>query len=150
MAPPLRSEANRLAVIEGLKDGTIDAIATDHAPHDQESKRVPMERAANGVVGLETMLPVSLELYHEGEIGLLPLLALMTSRPADLLKLPQGRLRRGAPADLIVFDPNVVWTIDNKKLHSKSKNSPFDERVVKGRTRLTMVDGRIVHRLSGA
>ena len=150
MAPPLRSEASRLAVIEGLKDGTIDAIATDHAPHDQESKRVTMERAANGVVGLETMLPISLELYHAGEIGLLPLLALMTHRPADLMKLPQGRLRRGAPADLIVFDPDLRWTIDAKKFVSKSKNSPFDDREVKGRNRLTMVDGRIVHRLNGA
>jgi len=145
MSPPLRSEANRLAVIEGLIDGTIDAIATDHAPHDQESKRVPMERAANGVVGLETMLPISLELYHAGKISIMALIALMTQRPANLMKLPQGRLKRGAPADLIVFDPNACWTIDAKKFVSKSKNSPFDERKVKGRNLLTMVDGRIVY-----
>ncbi|MGD9538159.1 MAG: dihydroorotase [Alphaproteobacteria bacterium] len=150
MAPPLRSEANRRAVIEGLKDGTIDAIATDHAPHDQDSKRVPMERAANGVVGLETMLPISLELYHAGEIGLGALLALMTVRPADLLKLPQGRLKKGAPADLLIFDPERAWTIDAKQFRSKSKNSPFDERQVKGRALITTVDGRIVHRLDGA
>ncbi len=149
MAPPLRSEANRRAVIEGLKDGTIDAIATDHAPHDQESKRVPMERAANGVVGLETMLPISLELHHAGTLGLIDLLRLMTVRPADLLKLPQGRLKKGAPADLVVLDPNREWTIDAKQFRSKSKNTPFDGRVVRGRALVTMVDGRVVHRLDG-
>ena len=137
-------------MIEGLKDGTIDAIATDHAPHDQDSKRVPMERAANGVVGVETMLAVSLELYHAGEIGLGDLLALMTVRPANLLSLPQGRLKKGAPADLLVFDPDRAWTIDAKQFRSKSKNSPFDERAVKGRALITAVDGRIVHRLDGA
>jgi dihydroorotase len=149
MAPPLRSEANRQAVIEGLTDGTIDAIATDHAPHDQESKRVPMERAANGVVGLETMLPISLELYHAGALGLVDLLRLMTVRPADLLKLPQGRLRKGAPADLVLIDPDHDWTVEARALRSKSKNTPFDGRAVKGRALLTAVDGRIVHRLNG-
>ena len=99
MAPPLRSEANRKAMVEGLKDGTIDAIASDHAPHDQESKRVPMERAANGIVGLETMLPLSLELYHGGHLSLRDVLRRLTSAPADLLGLDAGRLRRGAPAD---------------------------------------------------
>jgi dihydroorotase len=146
MAPPLRSEANRLAIVEGLKDGTIDAIATDHAPHDQESKRLPMERAANGVVGLETMLPISLELYHAGALDLRALLALMTVRPAHLLGLPQGRLQKGAPADLLVFDPTLSWQIDPKKFLSKSKNSPFDDRTVRGRALITAVDGRIVHR----
>jgi dihydroorotase len=145
MAPPLRSEANRQAVVAGLKDGTIDAIATDHAPHDQESKRVTMAHAANGVVGLETMLALALELYHQGEIPLLALLQRMTVGPADLLALPAGRLKRGAPADLLLFDAALPWQIDNDRFHSKSRNSPFDGREVRGRALRTVVDGRTVY-----
>ena len=145
MSPPLRNEANRLAMIEGLKDGTIDAIATDHAPHDQESKRVTMAQAANGIVGLETLLPLSLELYHRGEMSLLAVLRRMTSAPADLLRLPAGRLRKGAPADLLLFDLDRPWRIDKDAFHSKSKNSPFDGRPVQGRVLRTVVDGRSVY-----
>ena len=145
MAPPLRSEANRQAVVAGLKDGTIDAIATDHAPHDQESKRVTMAHAANGVVGLETMLALALELYHQGEIPLLDVLQRMTVGPADLLALPAGRLKRGAPADLLLFDAALPWKIDNDRFHSKSRNSPFDGREVRGRALRTVVDGRTVY-----
>lgn len=145
MAPPLRSEANRQAVVAGLKDGTIDAIATDHAPHDQESRRVTMAHAANGVVGLETMLALALELYHQGEIPLLALLQRMTVGPADLLALPAGRLKRGAPADLLLFDAALPWQIDNDRFHSKSRNSPFDGREVRGRALRTVVDGRTVY-----
>ena len=145
MSPPLRNEANRLAMIEGLKDGTIDAIATDHAPHDQESKRVTMAQAANGIVGLETLLPLSLELYHRGEMSLLAVLRRMTSAPADLLRLPAGRLRKGAPADLLLFDLDRPWRIDKDAFHSKSKNSPFDGRPVQGRVLRTVVDGRTVY-----
>ena len=145
MAPPLRSEANRQAVVAGLKDGTIDAIATDHAPHDQESKRVTMAHAANGVVGLETMLALALELYHQGEIPLLDVLQRMTVGPADLLALPAGRLKRGAPADLLLFDAALPWQIDNDRFHSKSRNSPFDGREVRGRALRTVVDGRTVY-----
>ena len=142
MAPPLRSEINRTAIVEGLKDGTIDAIATDHAPHDQESKRLPMAHAANGIVGLETLLPLSLELYHGGHMSLLELLRRLTLAPAELLKLPVGRLRKGAPADLLLFDLEAPWVVDSTKFRSMSKNTPFDGRPVQGRALRTIVDGR--------
>ena len=142
MAPPLRNEANRTAIVEGLKDGTIDAIATDHAPHDQESKRLPMAHAANGIVGLETLLPLSLELFHGGHMALLELLRRLTLAPAELLKLPVGRLRKGAPADLLLFDLEAPWVVDSTKFRSMSKNTPFDGRPVQGRALRTVVDGR--------
>ena len=149
MAPPLRSEVNRTAIVEGLKDGTIDAIATDHAPHDQESKRLPMAHAANGIVGLETLLPLSLELYHGGHLPLLDLLRRLTLAPAELLKLPVGRLRKGAPADLLLFDLEAPWVVDSTKFRSMSKNTPFDGRPVQGRALRTIVDGRSLFTLDG-
>ena len=145
MAPPLRSEVNRTAIVEGLKDGTIDAIATDHAPHDQESKRLPMAHAANGIVGLETLLPLSLELFHGGHMPLLELLRRLTLAPAELLKLPVGRLRKGAPADLLQFDLEAPWVVDSTKFRSMSKNTPFDGRPVQGRALRTIVDGRTLY-----
>ncbi len=147
MAPPLRDEASRQAVIEGLRDGTIDAIATDHAPHDQDSKRLPFAHAANGIVGLETLLPLALELVHGRHMDLLDLLGVMTVRPADLLGLDVGRLAKGAPADLVLFDPDRAWRVEADAFHSKSKNSPFDERPVQGRALRTVVGGRTVYRL---
>ena len=149
MAPPLRSETNRTAIVEGLKDGTIDAIATDHAPHDQESKRLPMAHAANGIVGLETLLPLSLELYHGGHMSLLELLRRLTLAPAELLKLPVGRLRKGAPADLLLFDLEAPWVVDSTKFRSMSKNTPFDGRPVQGRALRTIIDGRTLFTLDG-
>ncbi len=147
MAPPLRSEENRLAVLEGLKDGTIDAIATDHAPHDQESKRVPFAHAANGVVGLETLLPLALDLYHLGHMPLLGLLKTVTVTPADLLGIPAGRLQRGRAADLVLFAPALEWTLETQALRSKSKNSPFADRRMKGRALRTIVNGQMVYEL---
>ena len=149
MAPPLRHEDSRRAVVEGLRDGTIDAIATDHAPHDQDSKRLPLAHAANGIVGLETLLPLSLELYHNGHMTLLELLATMTVRPAELLGLDVGRLTVGAPADLLLFDLDSPWQINVDDFHSKSKNSPFDGRPVQGRPLRTVVGGRTVYRADG-
>lgn len=146
MNPPLRSEKDRMAVIEGLRDGTIDAIATDHAPHDQESKRVPLSSAAFGIVGLETMLPLSLSLYHQGIMPLRDVMAAMTYKPADIIHVPAGRLRKGARADLALIDLNTAWSIDPKQFMSKSLNSPFDDWPVKGRAIRTVVGGDTVFR----
>lgn len=144
MNPPLRAEKDRLAVIEGLKDGTIDAIATDHAPHDQESKRVPLASAAFGIVGLETMLSLSLSLYHQGIMPLRDVMAAMTYKPADIIHVPAGRLAKGARADLTLIDLDHAWKIDPKQFHSKSLNSPFDDWPVKGRAVRTVVGGDTV------
>ena len=147
MNPPLRAESDRIALIEGLADGTIDAIATDHAPHDTESKRVPMDLAAFGIVGLETMLSLSLGLVHNGSLRLREALAAMTYKAADIIHADAGRLRKGAPADLTLFDLNAAWTITNESLHSKSKNSPFDGWQTKGRALRTVVGGETVFKL---
>ncbi len=142
VSPPLRSEDDRLAILEGVADGTIDAIASDHSPHDQESKRLPFANAEPGIVGLETLLPLSLQLYHWGKAGLLDLLAHLTVKPAEILGLDAGRLAKGAPADLLIFKPDLSWKIEPDSFESKSKNSPFEGLPVQGRVARTVVDGR--------
>jgi dihydroorotase len=149
VSPPLRSEWDRRAVIAGLKDGTIDAIASDHSPHDQESKRLPFASAASGIIGLETLLALTLELYHNGHLGLLEALRPLTQRPADILRLPAGRLAVGAAADLVVFDLDQPWRIDVDALRSKSKNAPYDGRPVQGRVLRTVIAGRSVFIFEG-
>ncbi len=145
LSPPLRAEEDRLAVIEGLKDGTIDVVASDHAPHDEESKRLPFAQAAFGGIGLETLLAVTLELFHNGNLDLLATLKLITCAPADLLGLKAGRLQKGAAADLTLIDLERGWKIDADKMLSISKNSPFDGHLVQGRVLRTVVDGRTVY-----
>lgn len=147
MNPPLRAETDRLAVIEGLKDGTIDAIATDHAPHDQESKRVPISSAAFGIVGLETMLPLSLALYHKGLMSLKDIIAKMTYKPADIISVPVGRIKKGMVADLTLIDLNREWEINPRDFCSKSQNSPFEGYKAKGRAIRTIVGGETVYSL---
>ena len=144
VSPPLRSEWDRRAVIGGLKDGTIDAIASDHSPHDQESKRLPFTSAASGIIGLETLLPLTLELHHNGSLPLLQALGAVTSRPAEILRLPAGRLAVGEPADLLIFDLDSPWRVDVDAMHSKSKNSPYDGRPVQVRALRTVVAGQSV------
>ena len=144
LSPPLRSEPDRRAVIEGLRDGTIDAIASDHAPWDQDSKRLPFGSAACGIVGLETLLPLSLELYHNRRLALLEVLRRLTSSPAGILGLPAGRLAAGAPADLVLLDLDESWQISTDAFRSKSKNAPFDGRPVRGSVQRTIVDGRTI------
>lgn len=144
LSPPLRSEADRRAVVEGLRDGTIDAIASDHAPQDQESKRLPFASAASGVVGLETLLPLSLELYHNGHLPLLTLLRKLSQAPADILRLSAGRLAVGAPADLVIFDLDRPWRIAVDAFRSKCRNAPYDGRPVQGRALRTVVSGRSI------
>ncbi len=146
LSPPLRSEDDRLAVVEGIKDGTIDAIASDHAPHDEDSKRLPFMQAAFGGVGLETLLAVSLDLYHNGQMPLIEVLAKVTSAPANLLGLPAGRLAKGAAADLTIIDPGAGWQVKDNDLSSKAKNTPFDGRPVQGKVLRTIIDGRTVYR----
>ncbi|MEX2643124.1 MAG: amidohydrolase family protein, partial [Acetobacterales bacterium] len=146
LSPPLRSDEDRLAVVAALQDGTIDIIVSDHAPQDVESKRLPFAQAAHGGVGLETLLPISLNLYHGGAMSLLDVLAKLTVNPARLLGLDCGRLARGAPADLVLFDLDRGWKIKDERLHSKSKNTPFDGRPVQGKVLLTVVGGRTVFR----
>lgn len=145
LSPPLRVESDRKAVIEGIKDGTITAIASDHAPQDQDSKRLPFAQAAFGGVGLETLLAVSLSLHHSEGMPLAEVLAFLTYKPAQLLGLPGGTLAQGAPADLVLFDPNHGWRIDPDSFVSKSKNSPFDGKPVQGKVLRTVVDGRTVY-----
>lgn len=145
LSPPLRLESDRRAIVDAIKDGTVDCIASDHTPEDEESKRLPFAAAAFGGVGLETLLAVTLELYHNGHLTLLQALKFLTSAPADLLKLRAGRLAQGRPADLIVFDPDRGWKVSADKLLSKSKNSPFDGRLVQGLVTRTVIDGRTVH-----
>ena len=143
--PPLRDERDRRAVIEGLRDGAIEVISSGHDPQDPDAKRLPFEQAASGVIGLETLLPLALELVHNGHLTLLEALGKMTSAPARLLRLPVGRLARGAPADLLVFDLDLPWRIDDAAFRSKSKNSPFGGRPVQGRAWRTVVAGACVY-----
>jgi dihydroorotase len=147
MNPPLRSEEDRLAIIEGLADGTIDAIATDHAPHDQESKRVPLASAAFGIVGVETMLPLSLELVHQKHLTLRDAIGKMTNKAADIIHQPAGRLKKGLRADLTLIDLDHKWTIEPDDFVSKSKNSPFQGVKAKGRAIRTVVRGQTVYTL---
>lgn len=146
LRPPLRSETDRQAVISGLADGTIDAIASDHAPLDQDVKRQPFSQAEPGIIGLETLLVLTLGLVHDGYMDLRSALARLTCNPADILCLQAGRLVVGAPADLVMFHADRGWRLVADSFASKSKNSPFDGRPVSGRVALTMVDGRILHR----
>jgi dihydroorotase len=147
--PPLRTEADRLAVVQGLVDGTIDVIASDHCPQDQDSKRLPFAQAEFGVVGLETLLPAGLSLVHDGTLTLLDLLDKLTCAPADVLGLEAGRLCKGAPADIILFDPDTPWRIRPEDLISLSKNTPFEGRLVQGRVMRTIVDGRTIFEANG-
>jgi dihydroorotase len=146
--PPLRSEDDRQAVVAAISDGTVDAIASDHAPQDQDAKRLPFAQAAFGGCGLESLLPVTLELYQHGTLSLIDALRLLTSAPADLMGLKAGRLAKDRPADLILFDPERGWKFEADAMLSKSKNSPFDGRLVQGRVLRTVIDGRTVFQRS--
>ncbi len=144
LSPPLRHEDDRQAVIEALASGTVDVIVSDHNPQDVENKRLPFAEAADGAVGLETLLSAALRLVHSDRLSLPKLLRAMSTKPAEILGLPSGRLKIGAPADLILFDPDAPYVLDKRDLKSLSKNSPFDEARLEGQVTITMVAGRIV------
>jgi dihydroorotase len=145
LSPPLRAEDDRKRLVEALGSGLVDVIMSDHNPQDVETKRVPFAEASPGAIGLETMLTAGLRLVHGGEIDLPKLLRAMSTRPAELLGLPGGTLRSGAPADVIVVDLDMPWVLDPAELKSKCKNTPFDEARFSGRVVRTIVAGRTVY-----
>ena len=145
VTPPLRAEDDRKALVEALGQGLIEVVMSDHNPQDVETKRLPFAEAAAGAIGLETMLSAGLRLVHAGEIDLPAMLRAMSTRPAELLGLPGGTLKSGAPADVIVIDTDVPWLVDPTELKSKCKNTPFDEARMTGRVVRTIVTGRTVY-----
>ena len=145
LEPPLRAEDDRQALIEGLVSGLVDIVVSAHAPAPAEDKRLPFEEATPGSIGLETLLPALLSLWHEGRAPLAQLMRAVTLAPAEAIGLAAGRLTIGAPADLVLCDLAAPRVIDAAALISKSKNSAFDGRRLQGAVRMTLVDGRVVH-----
>lgn len=145
MNPPLREESDRQAIIEGLRDGTIDIIATDHAPHSKEEKERPITKAPSGIIGLETALALGVtNLVGEKQLSMAQLIAAMAANPAKMYGLPAGTLAEGAAADIVIFDPDASQTV--RDFASKSSNTPFAGQTLRGVVRYTIVDGRIAYR----
>lgn len=146
--PPLRTPADVEGILEGLRDGTIDAIATDHAPHSAEEKARPITEAPSGMIGLETALAASLTaLYHTGVMSLSDILRRMTINPACILRLPgKGRLAVGSDADLVLFDPDEAWTVDPERFLSLARNTPFAGKQLKGKVKYTVLGGEIIYK----
>jgi dihydroorotase len=145
LTPPLRGEDDRKLLVEAIASGLVDVVMSDHNPQDVETKRLPFAEAAPGAIGIETMLVAGLRLVHREELSLTTLLRAMSTRPAELLGLPGGTLRNGAPADIIVVDLDVPWVLDPNELKSKCKNTPFDEARMQGRVVRTIVAGRTAY-----
>ncbi len=144
LSPPLRAEDDRAALVNAVRDGLIDVIVSGHDPRPAEDKRLPFAEAAFGAVGLETLLPGALSLHHRDDIPLTQVLRAVTQKPAELLKLPQGRLAKGAPADIILLDVAAPFRLDSDTLRSKSNNSPFDEKLMQGAVKRTFIAGKTV------
>lgn len=148
MNPPLRTEADRLAIIDGIKDGTIDMIVTDHAPHTREEKARPMDKAPSGITGLETSLGLGIkELVAPGHISLMKLVELMSTAPAEFYRMVPGSIRRGAPADLVIFGENEEWEVREEDFASKAANSPFIGWTLPGKVHYTICAGKVVYSL---
>ncbi|WP_454657346.1 dihydroorotase [Bosea beijingensis] len=145
VTPPLRHEDDRLAMVAALAEGVIDVVVSDHDPQDVETKRQPFSECADGALGIETMLSAAQRLVQAGQIGLPQLLAALSARPAALIGLSAGRLAIGAPADLVLFDPEAPFVVDKRKLKSRAKNSPFDEARLEGIVAATFVGGRVAY-----
>ncbi len=143
LSPPLRTENDRQALVEAVNDGIIDVIVSDHKPEDEESKRLTFSQAATGATGVETMLPLALELFHNKSINLKKLVASLTFNPAKILKIDKGSLEKGKNVDLCVFDINKAWKVDKNKLKSKSKNTPIESRRLQGQVIKTFIKGEL-------
>ncbi|WMT90345.1 dihydroorotase [Pelagibacterium sp. H642] len=144
--PPLRTEDDRLALVEALKTGVIDVIVSDHDPQDSEGKRQPFADAATGAIGLETLLAAALRLVHSGDVDLMTVLRAMTIRPAEILGLNSGRIAKGAKADLCLFDPDYPWIVEEARIRSRSTNTTFENARMTGKVMATVVGGNIVYR----
>jgi len=145
LSPPLRTEDDRLGLIEGINDGTIDVIVSDHKPEDEESKRLTFDKAATGAAGIETLLPLALELFHNDSIKLDKLIASMTANPSKILGINKGNLDIGNDADLCILDIDKPWTVKQSELKSKSKNTPIENRNLQGQVLKTFVKGEIAY-----
>ena len=144
ISPPLRSEKDRLSLISGIKDGLIDVIVSDHKPEDEESKRLPFAQAATGAIGVETLLPLSLELYHNESLGLKKIIETLTINPSNILKIQKGSLKKGLDADICVFDLKKPWMVKGDQLKSKSKNTAIEDRKLQGKVLMTFLNGELV------
>ena len=143
LSPPLRTERDRQSLVEAINDGTIDVIVSDHKPEDEESKRLTFSQAATGATGIETLLPLSLELFHNKSVQLMKLIASITSNPAKILGIEKGNLDKGREADLCIFDINKSWTVNKDNLKSKSKNTPIENRKMQGQILKTFIKGEL-------
>jgi dihydroorotase len=145
ISPPLRTEEDRLSLVQGIKENLIDVIVSDHLPEDEESKRLPFAQAATGAIGIETLLPLSLEMYHNESLSLSKIIAAITINPSKILKINKGSLKKGSDADICIFDLEVPWKLDAEKLKSKSKNSAIEERKLQGKVLMTFLNGELVY-----
>ena len=145
LSPPLRDEKNRLSLVEGLKNELIDVIVSDHIPEDEESKRLPFAQAATGSIGVETLLPLALELYHNNSLSLDKIIKCLTINPAKILKINKGTLKIGADADLCVLDLEKPWVVKPENLKSKSKNTAIENRKLQGKVKMTFLNGDLVY-----
>ncbi len=145
LSPPLRNEEDRLSLIEGVKNDLIDVIVSDHIPEDEESKRLPFAQAATGSIGIETLLSLSLELYHNESLSLEKIIKCLTINPAKILKIDKGTLKSGSDADLCIFDLEKPWVVKAEKLKSKSKNTAIEDRKLQGKVKMTFLNGELVY-----
>ncbi len=145
LSPPLRLEEDRLALVQGIKDGLIDVIVSDHLPEDEESKRLPFAQAATGAIGVETLLPLSLEMYHNESLPLNKIIETLTINPAKILNIKKGTLAKGSDGDICIFDLEAPWKVDANKLQSKSKNTAIENRNLQGKILMTYLNGELVY-----
>ncbi len=145
LSPPLREENDRLSLIKGIKDDLIDVIVSDHIPEDEESKRLPFAQAATGAIGIETLLPLAIELYHNDSLDLDKIIECLTINPAKILKINKGTLKKGSDADICVFDLEKPWVVKAEELKSKSKNTAIENRKLQGKVKMTFLNGELVY-----
>ena len=145
MSPPLRAEKDRISLIEGIKNDLIDVIVSDHIPEDEESKRLPFAQAATGSIGIETLLSLAIELYHNKSLPLEKIIKCLTINPAKILKINKGTLKQGADADICIFDLEKPWVVKAENLKSKSKNTAIENRKLQGKVVMTFLNGELLY-----